>query len=245
LATLSGKGRLRNLAFRPGGDWLAWSCGDGSVNLTHWPTGRKGPALPAHRGNVLALAFSADGELLASAGSEDRIVRVVRLRGDGSLPDLVHEVAAPHLLCELAFSPDGKRLAGISRDLVMMWDAESGLPTLTLRGATQRHYDAPFNPRLAFSPDGVQLAGTNWNESFSLWQGDPADDSDEAEARRKRRESADARAVFWHLQEAERCQRLKLRAAARFHIRWLGDGPLSPPLHARKEKLVQSLRDRK
>src|SRR5206468_3864167 len=113
LATLTGRGQLMSVAFRPRSDWLAWTCGDGTVNL------------------------------------------------------------------------------------VTLWDVEAGQATLTLRGATQRHWDAPFNPRIVFSPDGTQLAGTNWNESFSVWDADPADDTAAAEVRRKRRrEAADARAVF-------------------------------------------------
>jgi WD40 repeat protein/serine/threonine protein kinase len=238
-ATLEGKGRLMNVAFRPGTESLVWTCADGTVNLVHWPTERKGPALKSHRGNVLAVAFNGDGSLLATAGAEDRVVRIVKF--DGQTPSVLHEMtAAPHLLCELAFSPDGKRLAGISRDLVLLWDVEAGQRALTLRGATQRHWDAPFNPRIVFSPDGTKLAGTNWNESFSLWEADPADDEEPAEARRKkRRESADARAVFWHLQEAERCVRLKSKTAVRFHLKWLEKVP--EPLQQRKEKVLESL----
>jgi WD40 repeat protein len=169
------------------------------------------------------------------------VVRIIRFQGDR--PRVLHEPRAPHLLGELTFSPDGKRLAGISRDVVLVWDVEAGLSTLTLRGATQRHWDAEFNPRVAFSHDGAELAGTNWNESFSVWETDhEAGTEDSPEARRKsRRESADARAVFWHLQEAERCSRLKNRSAARFHLQSMGDAPLSEPLRRRKEKVVEVL----
>jgi WD40 repeat protein len=188
---------------------------------------------------VLAVAFSADGGLLATAGAEDRVVRIVRLEGEQ--PRVLHEIAASQLICELAFSPDRKRLAGISRDLVLLWDVEAGLSTLTLRGATQRHFDAPFNPRVLFSPDGEQLAGSNWNESFSLWQADLAPEESPEARRTRRRESADARAVFWHLQEAERCVRLKSRTAIRFHLQWLEKVPLSEPLQKRKDKLLESM----
>src|SRR5262249_42153592 len=102
LATLTGKGRLINVAFRPGSESLVWTCADGTVNLVHWPTGRKGAPLKSHKGNVLAVAFSADGSLLATAGAEDRVVRIAKL---GQTPRVLHETAAPHLLCELAFSP--------------------------------------------------------------------------------------------------------------------------------------------
>jgi WD40 repeat protein/tRNA A-37 threonylcarbamoyl transferase component Bud32 len=237
LATLTDRGRLVNLAFRPGTEQLVWTCADGTVNLVHWPTGKKGEALPSHRGQVMAVAFSAKGDVLATDGG-DRVVRLVRFEGDR--PRVLHEMQGPHLLCELAFSPDGKRLAGISRDVVLLWDVEEGLTTLTLRGATQRHYDAEFNPRVLFSPDGSELAGTNWNESFSVWSADRAGAEDPEARRKKRRESADARAVFWHLQEAERCSRLKAPKAARFHLEKMGDA-LSGPLQRRKGEVMREV----
>src|SRR5262249_60828522 len=107
---------------------------------------------------------------------------------------VLYGAPAPRVLLEVAFSPDGKRLAGISRDVIKLWDAEAGRGILTLRGATQRYWDSPFNPRVAFSPDGAQLAGTNWDESFSLWDGGAARDTDPPEVRRQKRRRA-ARAL--------------------------------------------------
>jgi len=240
LAKLGSAGRLRDLTFRPGGEWLAYSSANGTVNLIHWPTGTT-RSLPGHKGGVLALAFSRKGDLLASAGAEDRVLRIVRLgTGDDPTIKVVQELTAPHLICELSFSPDARRLAGISLDLVTVWDVEVGLATLTLRGAPQRHYDTPFNPRVTFSPDGWQLVGTNWNESFSLWEANPVEE-EPAEAQRRRREVADARAILWHLQEAERWERLRAPAVAKFHLQWLGDAPLSRPLQIRKQRLLNSV----
>src|SRR5262249_49242047 len=153
-----------------------------------------------------------------------------------------HSLAAPSLICDLAFSPDGRRLAAISRDKVRMWDVETGLEALTLRGAPQRYWDPPFNPRLAFSPDGALLAGTNWDESISLWEAPPLDTDDQfAKLQERRRRFADERSRFWHLQEAELCLLHRNIAEARFHMSLVGDFE-SAPLQTRKERLQAAIR---
>ncbi len=127
--------------------------------------------------------------------------------------------------------------------MVKVWDVGTGHEVLTLRGAPQRHWDPAFNPRVLFSPDGGQLVATNWDETISLWEADALEDEG-AVARRQvlRRQAADARAPFWHLQEAEGCLEHNNRRAARFHLDRLGAAALSAPLEARKERLVAQLR---
>src|SRR6185503_12212600 len=109
-----------------------------------------------------------------------RVVKIWEIgpSGAASAAQPVHIVAAPTLICDLAFSPDGRRLAGINRDLLKIWDVAADQEVLTLRGAPQRHWDPAFNPRIAFSPDGKRLVGTNWNESISMWDAGDASDED-------------------------------------------------------------------
>ncbi len=72
----------------------------------------------------------------------------------------------------LAFSPDGKRLASISRSRdwkACLWDVDSGeqiteLPLTPLRRGTYRGYDTG----IAFSPCGDIIAGGKWGE-IVLW----------------------------------------------------------------------------
>src|SRR5262249_55424321 len=57
----------------------------------------------------------------------------------------------------------------------------------------------------------------------------------------ERRRAAEARAPFWHLQEAEDCLEHNNDPAALSHLRRLGDAALTAPLQARKDRLVWRL----
>jgi WD40 repeat protein len=210
------------------------------VLLADWAASAKPVRLTGHQSHVAAVAFSGDGRLLASAGVGDNTLKIWDMESFNpardSAPALAHSLPAPAFLCDLAFSPDGHRLAGIARDV------GTGQEVLTLRGAPQRHWDPAFNPRVVFSPDGKRLVGTNWDESISMW--DTGTQSDEAaltQWQATRRQAANARAVFWHLQEAEHCLEHSKRSAARFHLQRLGSAGLPEPLQARKARLATQL----
>ena len=60
----------------------------------------------------------------------------------------------------MAYSPDGKRLAGgLDRGTptLKVWDAQTGQELLSLKGGSSR--DGGFRKCVAFSPDGKRLAG--------------------------------------------------------------------------------------
>lgn len=251
LATITGPGRAFTLTFSPDGSWLALG-NDEQVRIFDWAAQREAfPPLGPHKSKVNALAFRADGRCLASAGIND--VEILLWNSDEwGRSGLVKQhpmrsLSAPPLLCDLSFSPDGKRLVGASRDLIKMWDTETGVEVLTLRGAPQRYHDPPFDARVVFSADGTRLAGTNWNESISVWDAPQATDGEERlqqEAIRLR--GADERGTFWHLEEAEYCLEHKMLYGAQFHLQRLQDAPLSPLLRARMQSLLAKMaRERK
>jgi WD40 repeat protein/serine/threonine protein kinase len=246
LKSWKGNGLVYRATFSPDGRWLGLGMQDGSVKLLPLDDSRPAVSLPGLSSHVAALAFNDTGRLLAAAGVGDKKLLVWNLEGFDPArdrpPRAVHAIAAPAFLCELAFDPTGKRLAGINRDLVKMWDLETGHEVLSLRGAPKRYWDPAFNPRLAFSADGKRLVGTNWDESISIWDaGVEGDAGSLVRFQEVRRQAADARAVFWHLQEAEDCVEHQMRSAALFHLRRLENVSLPGPLQVRKEKLLQQL----
>jgi WD40 repeat protein/serine/threonine protein kinase len=243
LASVTGKGRIFNVAFSPDSRLIACGGQEGTITLLDWETPHKHVKIAGHHGDVTGLAFSLDGKLLASAGMEDRSVKIWHAPGlFTAQPKARLTLAGPTMICDLAFSPDGKRVAAISRDMVKMWDVETGHEALTLRGAPQRYRDPPFNPRLAFSPDGTLLAGTNWDESISTWEAPRLDNEEQfARFQEKRRRFADERTSFWHLQEAELCLVYRNLSAARFHLSLLQGDLRSVPLQARKDRLEAAI----
>jgi WD40 repeat protein/serine/threonine protein kinase len=246
LATRAGTGLLFNVAFSPDGRLVAAGGQDGLVLLADWAAKRGAVRLTGHASHVPAVAFSADGRLFATVGI-DKTLLIFDLVGfepaSGAQPKGARTFSgAPPFVCDLAFSPDGRRLAGISREVVKLWDVGTGHEVITLRGAAQRNWDPVFNPRVLFGPDGKRLVGTNWDESISVWDAGTTDDpADPDRQRAVRRTAADGRAVSWHLDEAETCLDHHNRSAAQYHLRLLGDRPLPTPLHVRRERLAAQL----
>ncbi|HZZ77447.1 MAG TPA: protein kinase, partial [Gemmataceae bacterium] len=243
LASIAGAGRIFSLVFGPNNQTVAWGGQKGQVTLCNWKEAKHTVTITAHQSDVTALAFSPDRKWFASAGMEDRQVKIWSARTlSAEDAKAVHVLAAPAHTCDLAFSPNSRRLATNSRDGIRMWDVETGYEALFLRGAAQRFWDPPFNPRLVFSLDGTMLAGTNWDESISLWEAPPLDTDDQfAKLQEKRRRFAEERSNLWHLQEAELCLVYRNMTAARFHLGFLAADFDSEPLQVRKSILQQKL----
>jgi WD40 repeat protein len=92
---------------------------DGLLRVWDLRTNRCLRAVEAHGGRtILALALSPDGQWLASAGA-DAVVRIWEVESG----ECVHELATPELFLEaLAVHSDGRRVAGLSRTTLVLWD---------------------------------------------------------------------------------------------------------------------------
>jgi uncharacterized protein YjiK len=117
-------------------------------------------AIQAHTNRVNAVAFSRDGQLMAS-GSDDRTVSVSLVKSKERLFKLdAHNDA----VTGVAFSPDGKVIASASLDKsVILWNVSNG--------AIIRKIDkqAGSLSGLTFSPDGKYLAIASYDKTVYVW----------------------------------------------------------------------------
>lgn len=173
LLTVPGEPRgLVSLAFSPDGRLLAGAGRDCAVPIWDATTGAERITLRGHADTVAAVAFSPDGGLVATSGYLDGTVRL----WDGATGAVRHVLSAPSPVLGVVFSPDGRRVAAASPDLVRLWDVATGRAALTLRPPTgRRPADWAFNACVAFSPDGAWLAANSWDRDVLLWDATPRD----------------------------------------------------------------------
>jgi len=144
-----GRGAFNAVAISGDGRLIAAAGTDRAVYVFDGESGELLHRLEHHRGTVYTLDMTADGSRLASGG-RDRTLQLweprtgERIMGTGTTAQLR----------QVAFSPDGSRLAGggYFSALGEMWDGASGGTLYRLEGHNTRLRS------VAWSPDGAWLA---------------------------------------------------------------------------------------
>ena len=161
------QGAASTLAFSPNGHWIAaGSINHGKVRLYPMPFGNTIFELQAGQGRILALAFSPDGKLLATA-SENLDVNLWELNfAEGQIAVAYWDTFwHDELVKALAFSADGKLLATGSFDnAIRLWDIRRSELVQTLWRTRQ---DQVLS--LAFAPDDNTLASGSVQGVVRLW----------------------------------------------------------------------------
>jgi WD40 repeat protein len=116
--------------------------------------------LEGHSNLVRSVAFSGDGQTLAS-GSADRTIKLWDIKSGVELQTLKGHSGSVSFL---AFSGDGQTLASGSQDYtIQLWDTKTGRELQRLTG----HSDSVWS--VAFSGDGQTLASGSINNITKLW----------------------------------------------------------------------------
>lgn len=161
-------GIVLGLALSHDGNYMATTHSDGTVKLWNFGTRQLIKDLTGNGDSVRSAVFSPDGRRLA-AGYRDkaRIWSIAEIKK----PRLIRTITMPPKTgtdesMDVAFSPDGQRLATLS-DALRIWDTEGNSKTPLSEFTNLDQDEQPWS--VTFSPDGEVLAQTNMNGTIRLW----------------------------------------------------------------------------
>ncbi|KAK1751399.1 HET-R [Echria macrotheca] len=158
----SGAPGIRSMASSPGG-LLAVGCRDGSIRTWHATLGQRVWTLPDHVEQVTSLAFTTDGDLLASAANYTGSIGIWSTSSGKCIRRLG---AGP--VSSLAFSPAGLLASGsASYHTIKIWSVSSEEPLMTISASSDERIYIGGNVPVSFSADGLLASG--WECEIKIW----------------------------------------------------------------------------
>ena len=156
-----GKGAINEIVYSPDGTRLAVASSIG-IWIYDAETGEELDMFTGHFDSVSSVAFSPDGNTIAS-GSVDNTIRLY----DAHTGETIHILIGHGSdVTSVAFSPDGNTIASASQDgTIRLWDTRT-----TTHKQTQRltgHIGAVNS--VAFSPDGNTIVSAGPDNISRLW----------------------------------------------------------------------------
>ncbi|MBM0743066.1 caspase family protein [Phormidium sp. CLA17] len=126
------------------------------AQATYWV--REKNRLEGHNNYVYGIAFSPDGQLIATAGY-DKVAKLWSVDGKELLTLQGHEQG----VTDVSFSPDGKLIATASEDKTAKLWSRDGKNQATLKGHTGSIWS------VSFSTDGKLIATASGDKTVKLW----------------------------------------------------------------------------
>lgn len=159
-ALKAGATQLTSAEFDSTGKWIMTTENQHTIQLWDSATGEKGKAFgTAMTDAVVSARFNSSGTHIAAALLSNQLAVWDVLSGDRTLLDGHRD-----LVYRVAFSPDGTRLASVSRDSsVKFWNAATGTLIADLAGHTKTVRDVEF------SPSGDRLVTAGYDHSVRVW----------------------------------------------------------------------------